>query len=178
MQLLLRLITGIVILAVVLIGVAFLLPREVQVARSVTIDAAPDQIFPHVNSMQKTEGWSPWLDRDPDVALTYEGPEMGVGNKMSWDSENPQVGNGTQIITASVENERVETDLDFGPMGIAKASFVLTPADDGTLVTWGFTTDLGMNPMARWMGLMMDRWVGGDYETGLGNLKTLVESDS
>ena len=27
----------------------------------------------------------------------------------------------------------------------------------------------------RWMGLMMDNWVGGDYERGLVNLKELVE---
>jgi len=32
-----------------------------------------------------------------------------------------------------------------------------------------------MNPMGRWMGLMMDGWVGPDYETGLSNLKSLVE---
>jgi hypothetical protein len=26
------------------------------------------------------------------------------------------------------------------------------------------------------MGLMMDKWVGGDYEKGLSNLKALVEA--
>ena len=28
------------------------------------------------------------------------------------------------------------------------------------------------------MGLMMDRWVGGDYETGLANLKSVVEAEN
>ena len=170
-----RLITAVVVIVVVLVAVAFLLPREVEVARSITIDAPAEEIFPHVNSMQMTEAWSPWLERDPEVQLTYAGPEAGVGKKLTWASEVPEVGSGTQEITASVENERVETALDFGPMGTANASFVLAAADGGTEVTWGFVTDLGMNPMARYMGLMMDRWVGGDYETGLGNLKTLVE---
>ena len=45
-------------------------------------------------------------------------------------------------------------------------------------MTWGFESDLGMNPMARWMGLMMDSLVGGDYEQGLANLKDLVEGQS
>ncbi len=54
MRLLRRIIVGLVILAVVLVGVAFLLPREVSVERSIAINAAPDAIFPHVNSMQKT----------------------------------------------------------------------------------------------------------------------------
>jgi hypothetical protein len=155
--------------------VAFLLPREVQVARSVVIEAPAEEIFPHVNAMKMTEAWSPWLGKDPQVQLTYEGPEAGVGNKMSWASDVPEVGNGTQEITLSVENEKVETALDFGDMGTAKASFTLAAAEGGTELTWGFVTDTGMNPMFRWMGLMMDGWVGADYERGLGNLKALVE---
>ena len=46
---------------------------------------------------------------------------------------------------------------------------------EGTKITWGFDSDLGMNPIARWMGLMFDSWIGADYETGLANLKNLVE---
>jgi hypothetical protein len=60
-------------------------------------------------------------------------------------------------------------------MGTALAAFDLVETDGKTTVTWGFTTDMGNSPMGRWMGLMMDSWVGGDYETGLTNLKSLVE---
>ncbi len=60
----------VVVLAIVLIGGAYLLPREVSVARSVQIDAPAEAIFPHVNSLKAAAQWSPWLDRDPDVALT------------------------------------------------------------------------------------------------------------
>ena len=141
------------------------------------IDAPAEQVFPYVNSLQKTEEWSPWLDRDPDVKLTYSGPESGVGNTLVWESENPQVGNGRQEITLSQENERVETALDFGPMGEANAFFALLGEGDATDLTWGFTSDMGMNPMSRWMGLMMDKWVGGDYETGLAKLKAVVEGN-
>ena len=35
---------------------------------------------------------------------------------------------------------------------------------------------MGMNPMGRWMGLMMDGMVGADYDQGLANLKALVEA--
>ncbi len=176
MRILTRFLAIVVVLAIALVAIAFVLPREVSVARSITIDAAPEAVFPYVNSLKEGEKWSPWLARDPEIQLTYEGPEAGVGNKLTWASEHPQVGNGIQEITASTENERVEMALDFGPMGTANAHFDLAANGEATDVTWGFTTDLGLNPMARWMGLMMDRWVGGDYETGLGNLKALVES--
>ncbi len=132
-------------------------------------------IFPYVNSMQQTEHWSPWLHRDPETKLTYSGPESGVGNILNWSSDDPQVGTGSQEIVASVENQSVQTALDFGPMGTASAAFVLQPDGDQTQVTWGFKSELGMNPMSRWMGVMMDRWLGPDYERGLMNLKVLVE---
>jgi len=167
----------VVVLAVVFVAGAFLQPRIVEVEREVVIDAPPEAVFHFVNSMQETEKWSPWLDRDPDVELTYEGPEAGVGNKMSWRSDVDTVGSGSQEITVSTVNERVETDLDFGAMGTAMAYFDLVPEGDGTKVVWGFETDTGMNPMARWIGMMMDGWVGGDYEAGLANLKALAEGE-
>ena len=125
--------------------------------------------------MQATEAWSPWLSRDPNVQLSYDGPEEGVGNTLRWTSDQADVGNGIQVITASTPNERVDTALDFGGQGLANAYFLLAPADGGTQVTWGFDTELGMNPMARWMGLMFDKWIGADYEAGLANLKKVVE---
>lgn len=175
MRIIRRIFIAIVAIIVILVAVAYVLPRTVTLDRAITIDAPPEQVFAHVNSMQATEAWSPWLERDPNVVLTYDGPESGVGNTLSWVSDEPSVGNGTQVIVASVENQRVETDLDFGPQGTAKATFLLEPEGAGTRLTWGFVTDLGMNPMARWFGLMLERWIGADYEAGLANLKAIVE---
>ena len=176
MRLIKRILGILVVLVIALVAISFVLPREVAVSRSVEIAAAPAAVFPHVNSLQKFSEWSPWSKIDPDMQVTYTGPEMGVGNKMEWTSEHPNVGNGAQVITASVENESVATELDFGPMGTADAQFLLAAKGEGTEVTWGFTTDLGMNPIARWMGLMMDDWIGADYERGLTALKEIAEA--
>jgi polyketide cyclase/dehydrase/lipid transport protein len=162
------------VVAALVVG-AYLLPKEVTVERSIVINAAPDKIFPLVNNQKNSRQWSPWLARDPDVKLVYSGPDAGAGSKMQWTSDNPNVGNGTAVIVASVENESIKTKLDFGSQGTADAWFNFAPEGDATQVSWGFTTDMGMNPIGRWMGLMMDKWVGGDYEQGLANLKALVE---
>jgi hypothetical protein len=112
---------------------------------------------------------------DPALKVTYEGPEAGVGNVMSWTSDLPEVGSGRQEITLSEPDRRVESALDFGGMGTALASFDLVPEGTGTRLTWGLKADMGMNPIGRYMGLMMDRWVGADYESGLSRLKGMVE---
>ncbi len=164
------------VLALIFIAGGFLLPRDVTVARSIEIDAPPEAVFPYVNSLKATEQWSPWLERDPNVQLTYNDVETGEGAAMEWVSDEPTVGNGKQEIIASTENESVRTALDFGDMGTAEAQFLLAEASGKTTVTWTLDTDMGAGPMGRWMGLMMDGWVGADYEAGLSNLKTLVES--
>jgi hypothetical protein len=169
-------ILGILIGILVLLAAgAYLLPREVVVTRSAVINAPPSAVFPWVNSLQKTAEWSPWMGLDPAMKVTFEGPEAGVGNVMSWVSAKPEVGSGRQEITASTPETRVESALDFGDMGTALASFDLAPEGTGTKVTWGLVSDMGNNPVGRYMGLMIDRWVGADYEKGLASLKAKVE---
>ncbi len=175
MRLIKRLLMIILALIIIVVAVAYVLPRNVTVERNVVIDATPDEVFTYVNSLQRTEEWSPWLSLDPATKLTYSGPETGVGNRMEWESDHERVGSGSQEITASIPDERVETALDFGSMGVARAYFDLRSTDSGTEVTWGLISDLGYNPMARWMGFMLDRWVGADYEKGLANLAAVVE---
>ncbi len=165
----------VVVLGVIFIGGAFLLPKDVSVARSVEINAPASDVFPYLNSLKAGAEWSPWLGKDPEVQLAYSGPDEGVGAKLDWASEHPQVGTGSQSITASEADKLVSTAMDFGEMGTATADFQMVETGGKTTVTWGFQTDLGGNPVARWMGLMMDTWVGTDYEVGLSNLKTLVE---
>jgi len=175
MRFLKRLVYFLIAVVLLLVAGAYLLPQKVPVERSVVIDAPAGEIFPYLNSAQRSAAWSPWLGLDPAVALTYEGPAEGVGNRLIWRSDNPDVGSGRQEITLSTPDERVESSLDFGNMGTAQAWFALVPEGAGTRVTWGLNADMGMNPIGRWMGLMMDRWVGADYERGLANLKALVE---
>jgi hypothetical protein len=129
-----------------------------------------------VNSLRQFATWSPWHQIDPAMTQTFTGPETGVGNRMAWESGLPDVGNGAQEITASTANERVETEIDFGGQGKATSWWQLAPEGAGTRVTWGFRTDLGVNPVARYMGLMFPDWIGADYDRGLANLKAKAEA--
>jgi len=165
----------IAVLAVVFTAIGMILPRQVSVTRSIEIDAPVDKIFPHINSLKQMAEWSPWMGRDPAMEVSYNQVEAGEGAVMEWASEQRDVGNGRQEIVASAVNESVTTALDFGDMGLAQAKLALLEADSGTTVTWTLDSDMGVGPIGRWMGLMMDRWVGGDYEQGLENLKMLVE---
>jgi len=172
-----RLLVVLIGLAIVLALVSFFLPRDVTVTRSILIEAPPADVFPHIDSLQEFDRWSPWAGIDPAMQQSFSGPERGVGNRMDWTSDDPRVGSGSQEITVSIPNERVETALDFGEMGLGTAWLDLATVPEGTEVTWGLLVDMGLNPVGRYIGLMMDGWVGADYERGLGRLKEIVEAE-
>jgi len=163
-------------LLVVLVIAAYLLPRQVHVDRSITIDAPRATVFARINGFQTFNTWSPWFELDPNATYTFEGPATGAGAKMSWVGDPSTLGSGSQVVTAVQADERVASDVDFGQGGIARQVISLAANGAGTNVTWGIDIDLGLNPVSRYFGLVMDGMVGKDFEKGLGNLKKVVES--
>ena len=175
MRILRNILIGLVGLIAVLAVIGLFLPRQVIVERDIVIDAAPEAVFPHVSSLQAFAEWSPWGDYDPDMQVTYSGPEVGVGNVMVWTSDHPNVGNGRQEIIEAIENERIRTALNFDGMPPSEAWWRLEADGEATRVVWGLDADMGGNPINRWFGLLLDGFVGADYERGLSQLQTAVE---
>lgn len=171
-----NIVIGVVALVAALVGVAFLLPSTAHVERTLVMKASPEEVFAVVNDFTRFKEWASWSEADPKMAYALSGPPTGVGAKMSWNSE--KLGSGSQEIIESVPFRLVTTKLDFGESGGGTASFQIAAVDGGAKVTWTFETDLGANPVTRYMGLMMDSWVGPDYERGLERLKDLVEPDA
>jgi len=176
MRVITRILIVLVAIAVLLAIIGLFLPSSAHVERSITIDAPQSTVFALINGFRGFNQWSPWFDRDPEAQYTYEGPDFGVGAKMSWTSEQSDVGSGSQEIVASEPYGAVRMTLDFGEQGTARSFFELTSEADGTGVTWGFDTEFGLNLISRYFGLAFDSLLGPDYETGLANLKELVES--
>ena len=166
-----------VVLLLVIVGGAYLLPAEVKFSRSAQISAPPDKVFAIINSYKRFNEWSPWAALDPKMTYTFSGPESGVGAAMAWASNDPSVGKGTQVITASEPPSHLTVDLNFGDMGTSQASWDLKPEHGGTLATWSFEMK-AEGVIARWLGLMMEKFVGPDYDKGLSNLKALAEKEA
>lgn len=176
MKILFRIFFAFAVVALLLAAIGLLLPRHVTVERSVVISAPAPTVFALVNGFTHFNRFSPWAARDPATAYTFTGPQFGKGAAMEWRGEHPEVGSGRQQVIESEPYEKVVTALDFGDAGEGRAAFLLDEVENGTRVTWRFETDFGYNPVYRWMGLMFDRWLGPDYERGLGNLKAIAES--
>lgn len=163
------------ILLILLAVIGLLLPSTANVERSIVIDAPAQRIFPHINSMRAFHAWSPWTDVDPSTRYEFEGPEQGVGSRMTWSSGDDRVGEGSQEISASDPAQRVETQLVFGDKGNGVATFLLEPEGESTRVRWQFRTQFGWDLFGRYVGLMLDSMIGASYDKGLRKLKMLIE---
>ena len=168
-----RLFQLLLILAVLLFGIAYLLPREVIAERSIVIAKPQATVFTLIASMNRFNEWSPWYGRDPNATYTQIGTGYGVGAGIAWKG-NQEVGEGSQTVTALEPYSRIEVDLDFGAEGPAKAGYLLEAVEGGTQVTWRFEADMGINPLGRYFGLLIERFLGPDYEQGLAQLQQLA----
>jgi len=167
------------VIVVVFIVVVSLQPTDFRIARSATIAAPPAIIFAHVNDLHKFQDWSPWAKIDPNSKIVYEGPQEGTGAKFSW-AGNKEVGEGVMTVTDSHPSDRIQFRLDFKKPFEATntAEFTFKPEGDGTVVTWAMSGK--NNFMFKAVGLFMncDKMVGGQFEKGLADLKTLAEAEA
>ncbi len=170
-----KILGGVIAFVILILAAGLLLPSKTQVERSSLIHATPSAVFMYLNDFRKFNLWSPWAKLDPNTQYTFSGPDQGVDAKMEWRSEHRNVGNGQQQIIVSQPDRRVQTALNFGDMGAAYATFDLVATGADTRVTWSFDQDHGYNILGRYFGLMMDKFIGADYEQGLVNLKSIVE---
>ena len=171
-----RILVLILVLAAVIVGGGLLLPDRAHVERSIVINVPQSQVFTMVNGFERFNEWSPWAKLDPNTRYEFKGPSQGVGAFMSWTSQDPGVGSGSQEIIESTPPTLVRVKLLFEGQDGAVSFHRLEPMETGTKVTWGFDAEFGNDLIGRWFGyLMFDSMLGADYETGLANLKAVLE---
>ena len=106
MRPMMRLVLGLAVLIAIMAGVAFGLPAHVTVTRSKSIAAPESVVFPYLNNLHTFNEWSPWQQRDPQLKVTYGGPQQGKGAQVTWASDKPSVGTGSMEITESGSSRR------------------------------------------------------------------------
>ena len=168
-----------IVLALILIGLLVLIslqPTEFRVIRTARISAAPAIVFDQINDFHKWEAWSPWAKLDPAAKNSFDGKSAGVGAIFAW-SGNGKVGEGRMTITESRPSDLIRIKLEFlRPFKATNTTeFTFKPEGNQTAIAWSMA---GRNNfMSKAMGLFMncDKMVGGQFETGLANLRAVAE---
>lgn len=171
-----------IVIVVIVAGLAIAIMAidpNFSVEREVTINKSKDVVFDYIKYVKNQDNYSVWQSMDPGMKKEYSGNDGTVGFIASWESENPDVGVGEQEITKIIDGERIDMRLRFkSPWESESDAYLAANAvnDSVTTVTWGFTGNMP-RPMNLFLLFMdMEAAVGNDFQTGLDNLKGIVEA--
>ena len=174
---LIKILIAVAVIVVVFVVVVAMQPSEFRVARSTTISAPPPAVFAQVNDFHKWEAWNPWGKIDPAMKQTYEGARAGPGAIYTWVG-NKNVGEGRMTLTESRPSDLIRIKLEFFKpfAGTNIAEFTFKPAGNQTAVTWSMTGKNNFMAKAIHLFMNMDKMIGGQFEKGLAQIKSLAEA--
>ncbi|MDB6160700.1 MAG: hypothetical protein JWO04_4406 [Gammaproteobacteria bacterium] len=173
----------IIVVAVIVVIAAILVlaatrPDTFRVERSAQISAPPDKILLLVNDFHQWGAWSPYEKLDPTMKRTYAGAGAGKGAVYEWEG-NGKAGQGRmEIIDAAPTKTAIQLDFIKPFRAHNIAAFTARQQGDATRVTWSMEGPAPFVHKLVGLFLNMDKMIGADFETGLGNLKALAEKAS
>jgi hypothetical protein len=166
----------IVVVIAIFCAVVAMQPAHYHVERSATMNAPSSAVFNQVNDFHKWDAWSPWAKLDPNMKTNFEGAPAGSGAVYSW-TGNSNVGEGRMTITDSKPAESINIKLEFiKPFAATSATvFNFKPQGNQTAVRWAMDGENNFVGKAFCLFISMDKAVGGDFEKGLAQMKTIAE---
>ena len=172
-------VVGLIVFIVVPAFVFYVSTREgrFRYERSGVINAPAEKIFPYISDLRKGNEWSPFTGKDPNMKFNYIGDSVSPGSVMEFNG-NAQAGSGKIEMLKTIPNEVAEYKLTMIKPFFAEnlVEYRLTPEGSGTRMAWIMSGDGGF--LGKLMNVFIDceKLVAGDFETGISNLKRLVES--
>jgi hypothetical protein len=171
---------GLLIIVAIPLIAALFISKDVNYEKSISIKAPVEVVWEHVNSLDDIDKWSPWNDYDPDMKKEMSGIDGTLGASQSWESEVPEVGKGSQTISNIQVPYLLETDLKFYTPyeSEAKGYIKLVEENGGTIVTWGFKSEMPYPSNLMKLFMNMEEMMDKDWNNGLTKLKNLCENES
>jgi uncharacterized protein YndB with AHSA1/START domain len=164
------------VLIAALLAFAATKPGSFRVQRTASFNAPREKVFPLLDDFHNWPAWSPWEKLDADLKRSYSGAANGKGAVYEW-AGNKKAGQGRMEILQSSRPGKLVIQLDFLKPFEAHNTVEFTLEGKGatTDVTWAMYGPQPFVGKLMTVFISMDRVVGNDFETGLANLKEVVE---
>lgn len=133
MNVLKKFLYAVAILFAVVLLVAAIMPKDLNLESEVIIAKPKQEVFDYVKMLENQKYYSKWVMADPNVKITLTGIDGTVGAISSWVSDMDDVGVGEQEIKAMVEGTRIDYELRFKkPMEATDMAYTTFEAIDST----------------------------------------------
>jgi len=172
-----EILVALLIVFVLTVVVGVLLPDHGHIERSVEVSSPVRQVYDSLNTFRRYPQWSALRSFDPNVKMSLEGPESGVGAKVDWTSAVEKIGNGSLEIKSSEEDSKIGIAIDNGWTGTNKQyTITLVPSANGkTLkINCAYDVDYGWNLVSRFAGMYINGDPASTIQTSLNNLSAMI----
>ena len=171
-----RIMTVVLLLAVIVVTIGYVLPRDYRIESTVTIDAPAESVFPMINNLPNWQTWSTWNEEQVDsLRIQYGDAKAGVGAIQTWTDAR---GSGKLWITESESPTSIEYRMKFGNFPEMSSRMELTPVPQGSVLKWSSRGRLPDGPFYGYAALLFPRQMTHQNDLSLQRLKSLCEGSS
>ncbi|WP_310554930.1 SRPBCC family protein [Flavobacterium sp.] len=178
MKIVKKILLVVLILAAIPFISALFMKKDYAVEREITVSRTVSEVFEYLKYFKNHQKFSTWTNKDPKSIITFKGEDGKIGATSTWDG-NDEVGKGEQELKKIDPLKRIDVELRFiKPFeGVANAYFTTEAIDStSTKVIWGINgrDEYPLNFMQVFINY--DTMMGTEFEAGLKNLKTVLET--
>ena len=142
MKILRYMLISIGLILVIAFAVLYFSPDHFSISNSIEINKpAGCGLYGSLPIFKKWEAWDPYMEKEPNAKMTYEGAPASVGEKMSWDGQ--KVGMGSMTLASATPNQTLDMNLDFLVKPMKN-----TGKDNWKIETMGDKTKVGLDQQA------------------------------
>ena len=184
----LEFIVALIIVAVVGLVVGVVMPGSGHVERSLVIGKDMRQVYDILDNFRRFEDYTVLRQYDPKLQFKLSGKDYGPGAELSWNSDDPKVGQGKLTIANAepeffkvdntVNDAKIVWNLDNGWRGQDK-HFTLDLERQGsrhqlTKVIWSYDVAYGFNLVDRYSNLYIHGDPDAFIQFSLNNLQNVL----
>lgn len=163
----------VLLLLVLIVGIGYIMPKEVTVTTSEEINVPPQKVFHFVAGFVDRTAWDPWIKDDTAAQTTFDIKSGYVGSKYNW--EGPKVGTGMMVVDSVVPGSYLLNSVSFAKGMTIPEVWTFAPADKGTSLTWTITMSSG-SPVGRLMNSIFKGMIQKTIDGGKVVLKNYLET--
>ena len=151
-------------------------PGNLNIRRSLEIDATVDAAFAGVLDLKTWPQWSPWLMHDPNTRLEYADELNSEGGYYSWDGKIVGSGKVTHVEIRQGRSIRQKIEFQRPFKAVNQIDWTFEKRDDGVLVSWEMSGKMPF--LFRFMTRRMEAMIERDYDLGLALLAGYLNNNS
>ncbi|MEX0813539.1 MAG: SRPBCC family protein [Chitinophagales bacterium] len=157
--------------------IGFTLPERILVESKTEINRSPEDVLDFLDNLRNWEKWSEInAQNDSTLKVEYSGTSAGVGSIMTW--ERKALGKGSIKITRITQMPVLHYILEPESSNLlfdCKFEIRKTEQPGKSNVRWVVVTDLGLNPVMRYAGILLKSSLKSETEKEIEKLKAVLE---